>query len=83
MKELIEAENIVEKALNNGELKQLESQLRAQKAAQEARESEIRNQYVPFVPKNNSIAQANRWTGKHHEHKREIARRLKKLNKTS
>ncbi len=33
--------------------------------------------YRPYVPKNHSIAQLNKNTGLPHEHKREIARRLR------
>lgn len=44
----------------------------------ETYEQQVRErQYRPYVPKNNSIAQLNRHTGEPHEHKREIARRLR------
>jgi hypothetical protein len=33
--------------------------------------------YDPYIPKNNSISKLNRHTSEPHEHKREIARKLR------
>ena len=38
-----------------------------------------RSSNIPVGPNVGSIAQGNRWTGKPHEHRREIARRLRRI----
>lgn len=49
-------------------------------AAQAARKAAYERSYKPYVPKNNSLAQANR-QGLPHTNDREIARRLRQRTK--